>query len=652
MLQPASFGGYGRQTGVYGGLKGVEFAARCPPDVQKGTRIVAVCGIPGAKAAPQDDGWFFSDFFLFYQMLAGRCECNSVSCSTLYIDIDSSIAELPNQLWLSSCSPGDLIRKHERYLHGPANGIAGDRRVVMNGSILPKDEIGAGFRVFQEKDLLERFLVTLKSEIKEARRSNQPVLVLIFGHGEEKSSGIFIGCDEGGYLKLNQTRLASVLDKRVQTTMILTSSFSGGWIMKPNFNKDFDVAPTFNHSFLTAAGLENPSLSWSLSQTVGRQAGGSIFATCLLNSIVTASDRTQGIYSGERVNSDDLDDTGKLVKVREDNDGEQIALSMAALTQQIVFECEARYGNLWEIHNFSFAAQDDLWANACGERTGLPLLNYKERWESLPKAQLSRVVYPTTGPLAGSVMSRSPTALHNLVRVNAVEYMNSKPGLDNSGCNTDCHPGFYKLIEGKEVDFDELYRLNNILNYRLCQLGLAEYYCSLLVIANPEEPIRQFDETVWEHSQLEAKRGRSPERSKDAIELLDRFYTIRGWIGRLDIFDPPRPEQGLSYLKPKHYLSVRLAQSSMSMQQIDQKLEDLSQRMYFCKLVVLMFSNFSVDKLLQGKDATQSSLGTDILNKPEVKTLRGRLYNTVSRLRYRLRSLSPHKRSPRRGVDA
>jgi hypothetical protein len=74
MLQPASYGGYGRQTGIYGGLEGVEFAAICPPDVQKGTRIVAVCGIPDADAAPQDDGWFFSDFFLFYQMLGCRCE--------------------------------------------------------------------------------------------------------------------------------------------------------------------------------------------------------------------------------------------------------------------------------------------------------------------------------------------------------------------------------------------------------------------------------------------------------------------------------------------------------------------------------------------------------------------------------------------------
>jgi hypothetical protein len=593
MMQPASFGGYGRQTGTYGGLEGVEFAARCPPDVQKDTRIVAVCGIPDFKAAPQDDGWFFSDFFLFYQMLGSRRACKFNIFSLLFIfpsiDTNTSVAELPHQLWLSSCSPSDLIRKHERYLHGPANGIAGDRRVVMDEKLLPKDEMKAGFRVFEPKDLLERFLATLKSEIKEAARTKQPVLVLIFGHGEEKTPGIFIGCDEGGFLKLTRARLASVLQKEVQTTMILTTCYSGGWIMKPNFNKHFDVKPTFNHSFLTAAGSQNTSLSWSLSQTVGRQAGGSIFATCLLHSIITASDRTEGFYSGGKVYLEELDDKGqptghiegKLIKVQENDEGEDISLSMAALTQQITYECEARYGSLWEIHNFSFAAQDDLWAKAWGKRTGLPLLNYKEKWEILPEAPLMKNIYPPTGPLAGSIMSKSPGALHNIVKVKATRYMDSNPGPDNAGCNTDCHPRFCKLIEGTRLEFDELYRLNEILDYRQGQIGLAEIYCYALEIGVPEDrQVGQFDEFEWEGSQLKEKNGRSTERSKVAIDLLEKFYTIRGWVIQLDIFDAPRPQQGLDYSKPKAYLAARLAESPMPTQQIHKKLEDLLQCTY------------------------------------------------------------------------
>jgi hypothetical protein len=101
----------------------------------------------------------------------------------------------------------------------------------MNEKMLPKDEMKAGFRVFEPKDL-ERFLGTLKSEIKEAARTKQPVLALIFGYGEKETVGIFIGCDEGGSLKLTPARLASLLRKEVQTILVLTSCYPGGWIMQ------------------------------------------------------------------------------------------------------------------------------------------------------------------------------------------------------------------------------------------------------------------------------------------------------------------------------------------------------------------------------------------------------------------------------------
>ena len=480
------------------------------------------------------------------------------------IDTNKSVAELPNQLWLSCCSPNDLINKHERYLHGPASGIAGDRRVVMDRTMLPKDEMKAGFRVIKPKDLLERFLGTLKSEIKEAARTKQPVLILVFGHGQEETTGIYMGCDAQGTWKLNRERLTSVLQKNVQTTMILTSCYSGGWIMDPNRNEHFDVKPTFNHSFLTAAGPDNESFSWSLSQSIGRQAGGSVFATCLLRAITTTLDRT----------------TNKLIKVEGDDMEEESSLTMAALTKQIVDECQARCGSLWEKHIFSFAAQDDLWAKAWGKRTGLPLLDYKEKWESLPEAPLAKVTYPPAGPLAGSIMSKSPEALYNIVRVKAIRYMSSHPGPDNSGCNTNCHPGFHKLVEGCPVDFEDLFHLNGILDYRQGQDAQAEIYCYVLEIGVPEgQQVGQFGEWEWLHSQYRAKDQGSTEHSKIAADLLERYKTIKRWIRWLHIFDPPVDWQGFTYSKPKAYLAVRLAEGPMPIQQIHEKLENLSQSM-------------------------------------------------------------------------
>jgi hypothetical protein len=178
-------------------------------------------------------------------------------------------------------------------------------------------------------------------------------------------------------------------------------------------------------------------------------------------------------------------------------------------------------------------------------------------------------------------MSKSLEALHNIVKVKATRYMDSNPGPDNAGCNTDCHPRFYRLIEGTHLEFDELYRLNEILDYRQGQIGLAEIYCYALEIGVPEDrQVGQFDELEWEGSQLKEKHGRSTERSKVAIDLLKKFYTIRGWVIQLQIFDPPRPQQGLGYSKPKAYLAARLAESPMPTQQIHKKLEDLLQCTY------------------------------------------------------------------------
>jgi hypothetical protein len=124
----------------------------------------------------------------------------------------------------------------------------------MNRDLLPKNELEAGFRVFKPKDLLERFLDTVKTEAQEAARTKQPLLLLVFALGEERTSGLFISCttpitstprsntsplpphpfltfphyEASGDLILTQARFASVLQKEVQTTMISTLSNSGG----------------------------------------------------------------------------------------------------------------------------------------------------------------------------------------------------------------------------------------------------------------------------------------------------------------------------------------------------------------------------------------------------------------------------------------
>ncbi|KAL2063113.1 hypothetical protein VTL71DRAFT_6185 [Oculimacula yallundae] len=606
-LQPAAHGGYGRQTGPYGGLQGVEFASRCPPDIQKNTRIIAVSGVIESRASPKQDGWFFSDFFLFYQMFRDR-------------------VDFPNQLWFSCCSPHNLISQHTRYVHGPENGVAGDRRIVMNKAMLPSNNMAAGFRICEPKDLLERFLATLKSEIAEAAKTNQPVLVLVFGHGKENTSGIFIGCDQGGSEVLTNDRLASVLKREVPTTFVFTSCFSGGWIMKPNSDEYFHTKPKFNHTFLTAAGAENESLSWDVSQTIGQQAGGSVFATCLINSMIIASGD-----SNNEARSSELGEE-KLIKLREDDQGDKFSSTFAALTSQVVQECKDRYGSLWTNHKFSFAAQDDRWAEAWGKRTGLPLGKYKDIWESLPKAPVGNRLYEPAGPLSGSLNPRSSDDIYSIIRGKALRYMSSKPGLDNAGGNTDCHPGFRDLIARRSVEFEELYRLNEILDHRQEQLSLAEDYCRALEIDSfGGVQVAQFDGFEWVGNLRKEVYEASSNPASPAVEKLSRYERIWRRIIQLGLFDEPLPGQGYSYSKPKVYLAFMLTESSeMSLEEIYEKLQNLQQK-----------------KLKAALGVARTPLGKEILNQSNVRTLRGRMLDTVGKMRDRLRSLSPRKPLPR-----
>ena len=135
------------------GLAGVSFSSRCPPDAQPNTRVVAVCGTtdyngtldyvssadeeeevhagkslrtgvldkamqrtktifsvkqrekkeakklakqkaaPVGLAAPQEDGWFLSDFYLFHHLFRGLCE--SFCFSEVFRDLFSWMLIVP-----------------------------------------------------------------------------------------------------------------------------------------------------------------------------------------------------------------------------------------------------------------------------------------------------------------------------------------------------------------------------------------------------------------------------------------------------------------------------------------------------------------------------------------------------------------------------
>ena len=206
--------------------------------------------LPSGLASPAEDGWFLSDFFMFYHLFKGlgmfTCRFfirNSTNSFLLIYTIGAS------QRWLLSETPRHLLSKYSNYEHGECSG---EHRLVLGPELI--DSIGAdsNIRVFDVADLLQDFLRTFQDECKIAAQLSQPILLIIFGHGDPVTYGIAIGGRES---PINAPRLhtnhivASLRGLDVALTMLLTSCYSGGWVLQPNLNI----------SALTAAGAKKPS---------------------------------------------------------------------------------------------------------------------------------------------------------------------------------------------------------------------------------------------------------------------------------------------------------------------------------------------------------------------------------------------------------
>jgi hypothetical protein len=144
------------------------FETRTLPDITEDTHIVALLGIPdlGDAAAPSNDGWFVSDFYLMNALFEGIGK---------------------SQMWLTACEPSELVDKYGPYLHG--NPYA-NQKIVLDSTQLPHDVC-----TVSNVDLLPKFLETLRSTCQIAKSSNEKVLVLCFGHGDKDTYGITTGTD-------------------------------------------------------------------------------------------------------------------------------------------------------------------------------------------------------------------------------------------------------------------------------------------------------------------------------------------------------------------------------------------------------------------------------------------------------------------------
>ncbi|KAG4413865.1 hypothetical protein IFR04_013009 [Cadophora malorum] len=597
-LNPADIRGFARRNG---GLLDKEFIATCPPDVQPNTRIIGVCGVTDTvgMAAPGEDGWFHSDFWAFHYLLR------------------DSYYKTANQIWLTACSPRYLVGKYKEYLHGPRRG---ERRVVLDESTLEDHERPNDVRICQPDDLLERFLGTTKSEVEIARRLGQNVLILIFGHGDEDTYGIAIGGDtQINAPRLTRARLESVLNSSVNITLVMTSCFSGGWVMTPKYESRADSRARFNCTFLTGAGAANVSLSWAMSLSAGRRAGGGMLTTCVIHALMTMSEQSRDFVKMWKAYED---------RVTKDADGEEIRdnPTFIAMCNAVHAYLQKIDPSLWERHNFSFAAQDDKWDSEWSNRTGFPLLNYRERWEALRIIQPGEEIYPPCDEdeaeqkPGGSLTKREKA----LIQAKALHYVNIHPGNEDQPEFVT----FQRLSHGEEFPESRMREFATVLDYRVNLMNWALDYVAFMNLNWPADVAFKTD--GWKADVLRKKKSNNILESSDGRDKWMKYTVIFELVHKSMVFQPPDRVQGASFMKPKDYLAIALVESGLSKQEIQSRLNKL-------KMIVGVGIMYSAE-LPAVRAAIQA---------PEVRTARRKLAEVIKSVGTRLRSLSPSK-SPRR----
>jgi hypothetical protein len=504
-ITPESIPGFhavGRTTGTTVDLEGLSFPTACPPDVGPRTRLIAVCGIADDydRASPTEDGWFFSDFYLFHYLFSHRH------------------GPTPSQIWMTCEKPEDLVQKYTEYAHGDPKG---ERRVVLDQSMMPGIEQSGSLRVVSRKDLLERFLSTLREQSLLAKNENQHLVILVFGHGDSETFGVALGGDEPN-LKIEDVQ--SALQPDIPVTLFMTSCFSGGWIVKPNAM----TRKPINATGITGAGPLTESQSWSLSSSIGRACGSMITSAILQTSIA-------------------IEESQETTEIRHDPTYISFARSIYDLYKRLDHFSDER-----AIH---FSAQDDQWGLHFKRRSGIPLSQLKSRWESLRSVPAGNYKAASSDKLGTGTRLLGAVRKHSKVKYAARFYLdNATPGPHNLASNIAFHNQLMDLLNGAQKFSDEkLDEVFETLRYRLDALAQADDLATTMGVANVAFNAYSFNREHWKKSEEE-----------------DKLYTI-AWSLLVEKRILDKPVQGRPWFKPTYFLCACLATSGLDSNEIQQR---------------------------------------------------------------------------------
>ncbi|PGG99566.1 hypothetical protein AJ80_09333 [Polytolypa hystricis UAMH7299] len=402
------------------------------PDVHENTRIIAAVGIPHENANPRSDGWFVSDFLLFYRLLGG---------------------ESRHQKWVMCTDPQRLVDDYEFYAHG--NPFL-PQKVVLDRSSIPSD-----ITIESESTIKDKVLEYLDGICREAVKAGDPVLFLVFGHRNMETSAIALGRSGGKFI---------------------IQIFSNG-----------DGSHKATAAVLTASGFgaEAASDSWVASNTATRYYGG-IFASTIAD-VLCADDAPKGNdTTAEEPKSyhqftDYINFRAKHISAEKNHQ-----FQFSAQDDQWVVEYHRRTGIPAAKFQSKLNALPTRPANIDTSGYSNPASDGSQK--ELGIAPRPGDVKLGSGNYL-ELMNRtgaSENFMKESIRVSALDYMCSQPGPETAA-NNKCHGLFRRILNHDALVEQEWNIAASILHYRLGVTLLVKQVVAHAAPRLPQMPADAFD---------------------------------------------------------------------------------------------------------------------------------------------------------------
>lgn len=436
-----------------------------------------------------------------------------------------------SQIWLTCVDPAHLVAKYGEYAYGdPRN----ERRIVLEEALLPDIRRAGNIRVVDRLVLLESFVKTVEEQAREAKKNDEHLMIFIFGHAQYGEYGVYIGGanPESDHSVLKVRRLREAIPRGLNTTLLLTSCYSGGWLVHPDVN--------YNHRLnvpgISASGPNEEILSWSMSDSVGRASGSTIAAAIL----------SQLIDIEENENAED------------DPSSHPTYIDFATS----IYDKAITFDTFLKVQNVHFSAQDDDWEAHWKSRTGIPLAKLKERWECL------RQIPPSGTKSTGgehSLANRQTGSLQRDLHHFAVEYLNAKPGRNNVPSNHTLYARLNKFFKGDPASCttETVQDLLNKVVYRLNMMADADEYVEAMGFKYPS----CLGFSVEDHEL-------SDSQNKSRHAALDYMFRVK-LFPCMPYVDIPH------FTKPENYLAIVLIENCKSEADMMLRVD----RALFCELV-------------------------------------------------------------------